>query len=61
MMRGAPINIDNIAKEVEDGFHRLTNKINEFGDGINDKHSQKKNSIQQLTPLCQPLRKGFIL
>lgn len=61
MMRGEPINIDNIAKEVEDGFHRLTNKINDFGDEINDKNGQKKNSIRQLTPLCPPLRKGFLL
>jgi phage shock protein PspC (stress-responsive transcriptional regulator) len=30
-MRGEPINVDNIAKEVEEGFDRLGNKVNEFG------------------------------
>ena len=27
-MRGEPINVDNIAREIEDGFERLSNKVN---------------------------------
>jgi phage shock protein PspC (stress-responsive transcriptional regulator) len=42
MMRGAPINIDNIAKEVEDGFHRITNKITDMGNEMNGKADGKK-------------------
>ena len=30
-MRGQPINVDNIAKEIEDSFERLSTKVNEFG------------------------------
>lgn len=30
-MRGEPINVDNIAKEIEDGFERFGKKVNEFG------------------------------
>lgn len=30
-MRGEPINVDNIAKEIEDSFERLSTKVNEFG------------------------------
>ena len=29
-MRGEPINVDNIAREVEEGFERLGEKVNEF-------------------------------
>jgi phage shock protein PspC (stress-responsive transcriptional regulator) len=42
MMRGAPINIDNIAKEVEDGFHRITNKITDMSSDMNGKTDGKK-------------------
>lgn len=30
-MRGEQVNMDNIAREVEDGFDRLSKKVNEFG------------------------------
>lgn len=30
-MRGEPVNVDNIAKEIEEGFNRLGSKVNEFG------------------------------
>lgn len=30
-MRGEPINVDNIAREIEDSFERLSGKVNEFG------------------------------
>ncbi|MCW5923118.1 MAG: DUF2807 domain-containing protein [Saprospiraceae bacterium] len=30
-MRGEPINVDNIAKEIEDSFERLSTKVNELG------------------------------
>lgn len=30
-MRGQPINVDNIAREIEDGFDRISHKVNEFG------------------------------
>lgn len=30
-MRGEKINVDNIAREVEDGFERISNKVNELG------------------------------
>ncbi len=30
-MRGEKINVDNIAKEVEEGFDRISNKVNELG------------------------------
>ena len=29
-MRGEPVNVDNIAREIEEGFERLGNKVNEF-------------------------------
>jgi phage shock protein PspC (stress-responsive transcriptional regulator) len=35
-MRGEPINIDNIAKEIEEGFEKLGTKVNEFGTKVND-------------------------
>ncbi len=30
-MRGEPINVDNIAREVEDGFDRIGHRVSEFG------------------------------
>ncbi|MEI6408326.1 MAG: PspC domain-containing protein, partial [Bacteroidota bacterium] len=30
-MRGEPVNVDNIAREIEEGFERLSHKVNEFG------------------------------
>jgi len=30
-MRGEPINVDNIAREIEDGFERLGDKVNQYG------------------------------
>jgi phage shock protein PspC (stress-responsive transcriptional regulator) len=30
-MRGEPVNVDNIAREIEEGFERLSAKVNEFG------------------------------
>ena len=30
-MRGEPVNVDNIAREIEDSFERLGNRMNEFG------------------------------
>jgi phage shock protein PspC (stress-responsive transcriptional regulator) len=30
-MRGEPVNVDNIAREIEEGFDRLGTKVNEFG------------------------------
>ncbi|MEZ4966681.1 MAG: PspC domain-containing protein [Saprospiraceae bacterium] len=30
-MRGEPINVDNIAREIEDSFDRLSTKVNEYG------------------------------
>jgi phage shock protein PspC (stress-responsive transcriptional regulator) len=30
-MRGEPVNVDNIAREIEEGFERLGTKVNEFG------------------------------
>jgi phage shock protein PspC (stress-responsive transcriptional regulator)/uncharacterized membrane protein len=30
-MRGEQINVDNIAREIEDGFERLSNRVNDFG------------------------------
>ena len=41
-MRGTPININNIAREVEESINTLGNKINEFGQEIG---GQKKNKF----------------
>ena len=30
-MRGQPVNVDNIAREIEDSFERLSTRMNEFG------------------------------
>ncbi len=30
-MRGEPINVDNIAREIEDSFERLSTKVNQYG------------------------------
>ncbi len=30
-MRGEPINVDNIAREIEDSFERLSTRVNEYG------------------------------
>ncbi|MBK7939649.1 MAG: DUF2807 domain-containing protein [Lewinellaceae bacterium] len=30
-MRGEPVNVDNIAREIEDSFERLSTKVNEYG------------------------------
>lgn len=30
-MRGEPINVDNIAREIEEGFERIGEKVNEYG------------------------------
>ncbi|MCC7505099.1 MAG: PspC domain-containing protein [Saprospiraceae bacterium] len=40
-MRGEKINVDNIAREVEDGFERISNKVNEYG--------SKKNADRSLS------------
>jgi len=36
-MRGEPINVDNIAREIEDSFERLSGKVNEYGAGAKAK------------------------
>lgn len=41
-MRGEPINVDNIAKEIEEGFERFGDKMNELGDKMNKKDFKKK-------------------
>ncbi len=41
-MRGEPINVDNIAREIEDGFERLGDKVNQYGS------SKKKSGINGL-------------
>lgn len=38
-MRGEPVNVDNIAREIEEGFERLGNKVNEFSAGTAKKGS----------------------
>jgi phage shock protein PspC (stress-responsive transcriptional regulator) len=43
-MKGEPINIDNIAKKVEEEFSSLTKTINEFGDDISRR--SKENDWQ---------------
>lgn len=42
-MRGEAVNMDNIAREVEDGFDRLGKKVNEFSTGA----AQKSSSTAQ--------------
>ena len=41
-MKGEPINIDNIARKVEEEIDHITKKINEFGEDIS-KRSREKN------------------
>jgi phage shock protein PspC (stress-responsive transcriptional regulator) len=36
-MRGEPINVDNIAKEVENTFERISNQVSNFGDDLKKK------------------------
>lgn len=36
-MRGEPINVDNIAREVETGFERFSNRVNDFGTDMKKK------------------------
>jgi phage shock protein C len=38
-MRGEPINVDNIAREVETGFERFSQKVSGFGDDFKKKSS----------------------
>ena len=40
-MKGEPINIDNIAKTVEEEIDALSKKINEFGEEISRKSKEK--------------------
>ncbi len=37
-MRGEPVNVDNIAKEIEVGFDRFGKKVNEFGESVKKKN-----------------------
>jgi len=37
VMRGEPVNVDNIAREIEDGFDRLSHKVNEIGADVKKK------------------------
>ncbi len=43
-MRGENINMDNIAREVEEGFERLSKKVNEFGSDAAKKGSSGASS-----------------
>jgi phage shock protein PspC (stress-responsive transcriptional regulator) len=43
-MRGEPANVDNIAREIEEGFERLSNKVNEFGSGNKKKGGSSGNA-----------------
>jgi hypothetical protein len=43
-MRGEPANVDNIAREIEEGFERLSNRVNEFGAGNKKKGSTPGNA-----------------
>ncbi|MFN0216487.1 MAG: GIN domain-containing protein [Saprospiraceae bacterium] len=44
-MRGEQVNMDNIAREVEDGFDRLGKKVNEFGDSAAKKSSSGAQNV----------------
>lgn len=41
-MRGEPINVDNIAKEIEESFERFGDKMNALGEKINGNGHKKK-------------------
>lgn len=36
-MRGAPINVSSIAKQIEEGMEQISQKVNEFGSDLNNK------------------------
>jgi hypothetical protein len=45
-MRGEPVNVENIAREIEEGFERLGTKVNEFGTSTSKKGtSGAKNAL----------------
>lgn len=44
-MRGEQVNMDNIAREVEDGFERLSKKVNEFGEEVTKKNSSNAQNV----------------
>jgi phage shock protein PspC (stress-responsive transcriptional regulator) len=40
-MRGEPINVDNIAREIEDGFERIGDKVNQYGNSKKKKRDKR--------------------
>lgn len=44
-MRGEPVNVDNIAREIEEGFDRLGNKVNEMGSQAKKSASGAQNAM----------------
>ncbi len=55
-MRGEPINVNNIAKTIEDELEDLSDKFSDFGEGF----SSKKKEVVEPIVLDPPLRKGFL-
>lgn len=44
-MRGQPVNVNNIAREVEEGFERISNRVNEFGNETKKKTGTGAHSL----------------
>jgi phage shock protein PspC (stress-responsive transcriptional regulator) len=45
-MRGEPINVDNIAKEIEDGFEKFGNKVNELSGDAKKKSGENGHKFR---------------
>lgn len=55
-MKGEPVNIDNIAKTIEEEFEDISGKINEFTKDLGKKKTLKPPHLRRR----MPLRKGFL-
>jgi phage shock protein PspC (stress-responsive transcriptional regulator) len=45
-MRGEPINVDNIAKEIEEGFEKLSDKVNELSSDSKKKSGENGHKLR---------------
>ncbi len=59
-MKGEPINIENIAKTVEEEIEGLSTKLSGLGANIENELSSKKKDLVESGFSGRPLRKGFL-
>ena len=46
-MKGEPVNVENIARTIEQELDDLSRKINDFSDGLSKNRKKKDDSFQE--------------